>query len=233
MEPREPETNELLGAVRSLSAQVGGLQSELHALRAQVRPLPDAPDAPGWDESTPARRESSPWVRSLDRPGPRGPAVPRLLIEIVFLVAVALAAAIAELDPVVIVLLMAGCLGAGRGRRVDRGSLCASAMRSYWRRHLPARARTSRRTPRGSAHLSSARSSTPATAPKARTPGCLRRPTTTSNYARATRRRSGREADRRHGVRRVRVRSRCASLARSSPRRTRPLRGRCSTSGTR
>ena len=108
MEPREPETNELLGAVRSLSAQVGGLQSELHALRAQVRPLPDAPDAPGWDESTPARRESSPWVRSLDRPGPRGPAVPRLLIEIVFLVAVALAAAIAELDPVVIVLLMAG-----------------------------------------------------------------------------------------------------------------------------
>lgn len=107
MEPREPESNELLGAVRSLSAQVGGLQSELHALRAQVRPLPDAPDAPGWDESTPARRESSPWVRSLDRPGPRRPAVPRLLIEIVFLVAVALAAAIAELDPVVIVLLMA------------------------------------------------------------------------------------------------------------------------------
>ena len=108
MEPREPEASELLGAVRDLSAQVGGLQSELHALRAQVRPLPEALDAPGWDESSTASRESSPWVRSLDRPGPRGPAVPRLLIEIVFLVAVALAAAIAELDPVVIVLLMAG-----------------------------------------------------------------------------------------------------------------------------
>jgi hypothetical protein len=108
LEPREPEASELLGAVRALSVQVGGLEAELHALRAQVRPLPEAPDAPGWDESVPAPRESSPWVRSLDRPGPRAPAVPRLLIEVVFLVAVALAAAIAELDPVVIVLLMAG-----------------------------------------------------------------------------------------------------------------------------
>jgi len=108
LEPHEPEASELLGAVRALSAQVGGLQAELHALRAQVRPLPDVPDAPGWDESAPARRESSPWVRSLDRPGPRGPAVPRLVIEVAFLVAVALAAAIADLDPVVVVLLMAG-----------------------------------------------------------------------------------------------------------------------------
>lgn len=102
------ETGELLDAVRALSAQVGALQAELQALRAQVRPLPEAPDTPGWDESAPVRRESSPWVRSLDRPGPRGPAVPRLLIEVVFLVTVALAAAIAKLDPVVIVLLMAG-----------------------------------------------------------------------------------------------------------------------------
>lgn len=106
-EAREPEASELLGAVRALSVQVGGLQAELQSLRAQVHPLPEAPDAPGWDESAPARRESSPWVRSLDRPGPRGPAVPRLLIEVVFLVAVALGSAIAELDPVVIVLLMA------------------------------------------------------------------------------------------------------------------------------
>jgi hypothetical protein len=107
-EARAPEASELLDAVRALSVQVGGLQAELQALRAQVRPLPEAPDAPGWDESAPAQREGSPWVRSLDRPGPRGPAVPRFLIEVVFLVAVALAAAIAELGPVVIVLLMAG-----------------------------------------------------------------------------------------------------------------------------
>ena len=102
------ETSELLGAVQTLSAQVGGLQAELHALRSHVRPLPEPADAPGWGDSPAARRESSPWVRTLERPGPRGPAVPRLLIEVAFLAGVALAAAIAELDPVVIVLVMAG-----------------------------------------------------------------------------------------------------------------------------
>jgi hypothetical protein len=107
-EPQDPETKELLGAVRALSAQVGGLQSELQALRAQSRPLPPLVDAPDWDRSPPARRESSAWMRSLDRPGTRPPAVPRLLLEVVFLIAVAGAAAIAELDPVVIALLMAG-----------------------------------------------------------------------------------------------------------------------------
>jgi hypothetical protein len=47
-------------------------------------------------------------VRALDTPPPRGPAVPRLLLEIVFLVSVALAAAIAELEVVEIVAVMAG-----------------------------------------------------------------------------------------------------------------------------
>jgi hypothetical protein len=108
VEPQDPETKELLGAVRALSAQVGGLQSELQALRAQSRPLPPVVDAPDWDRAPPARRESSAWMRSLDRPGTRPPAVPRLLLEVVFLIAVAGAAAIAELDPVVIALLMAG-----------------------------------------------------------------------------------------------------------------------------
>ncbi|MBA3381098.1 MAG: hypothetical protein H0T97_04415 [Actinobacteria bacterium] len=107
LEPEDAEASELLGAVRALSAQVGGLQAELHALRSQVRPLPEPADAPGWGDSTSAHRESSPWVRTLERPVPRGPAVPRLLIEVVFLAGVALAASIAELDPVVIVLVMA------------------------------------------------------------------------------------------------------------------------------
>jgi hypothetical protein len=107
VESTDPEQVELLGAVRALSAQVGGLQDELQALRASSRALPAAADAPAWDQSTPARREKSAWMRTLDRPGPRPPAVPRFLLEIVFLVAVASAAAIAELDPVVIVLLMA------------------------------------------------------------------------------------------------------------------------------
>jgi hypothetical protein len=108
VEPKDPEQAELLGAVRALSAQVGGLQAELQALRAQSRALPASADVPAWDQSTPARREKSAWMRSLDRPGPRPPAVPRFLLEIVFLVAVAGAAAIAELDAVVIIPLMAG-----------------------------------------------------------------------------------------------------------------------------
>jgi len=108
LEPKDSEASELLGAVQALSAQVGGLQTEMHALRSQVRPLPEAADAPGWGDSPSARRESSPWVRTLESPGPRGPAVPRLLIEIVFLAAVAIAAAIAELEPLVIALVMAG-----------------------------------------------------------------------------------------------------------------------------
>jgi hypothetical protein len=108
LEPQAPEAAELLGAVRALSAQVGGLQAELQALRAQTRALSSSPDAPTWDQSTPPQREKSAWMRSLDRPGRRPPAVPRLLLEIVFLVAVAGAAAIAELEPAVIVLLMLG-----------------------------------------------------------------------------------------------------------------------------
>lgn len=111
LEPQAPEAAELLGAVRALSAQVGGLQAELQALREQSRTLPPAPDAPTWDRSTQPRREKSPWLRSLDRPGPRPPAVPRFLLEVVFLIAVAGAAAIAELEPAVIVALMAAAWG--------------------------------------------------------------------------------------------------------------------------
>jgi hypothetical protein len=105
--PKDPEAAELLDAVRALSAQVGGLQAELQALRAQSRSLPEPADAPTWDRSAPVRREKSAWMRSLDRPGPRPPAVPRLVLEVVFLVAVAGAAAIADLEPAVIVALMA------------------------------------------------------------------------------------------------------------------------------
>jgi hypothetical protein len=48
------------------------------------------------------------WVRALDAPTSRTPSVPRLLLEIVFLVSVAIAVAIAELDTVAIVGVMAG-----------------------------------------------------------------------------------------------------------------------------
>jgi hypothetical protein len=100
---------ELLSAVRALSAQVNGLQSELRAIRKQTRSLrlPEA-DAPGWDEGAPVRRERSIWVHSLDSPVARRPPVPRLLLEVVFLVAVAVLAAVAQLDVIAVVVLMTG-----------------------------------------------------------------------------------------------------------------------------
>ncbi len=113
-ERAEPDLEELLGAISALSAQVGDLQSEVQSLRAQSRgPLPPSGiDVPGWvPDGAPVARERSTWIRSLDGPVSRPPAVPRLLLEIVFLVAVAVAAAIAQLDPLVIVVLMAVAWG--------------------------------------------------------------------------------------------------------------------------
>jgi hypothetical protein len=101
----EPE--ELLEAVRALGEEVGGLQAEVRALRSQSPSLPLPSEAPGWESRAPARIDSPAWVRSLDSPSLRGPAVPRLLLEIVFLVAVAVVAAIARLDAAAIVAVMA------------------------------------------------------------------------------------------------------------------------------
>lgn len=107
--PPDGEDAELLSAVRALAAQVGGLQGELRAIRTQIRSLPAAQaDAPGWDERVPVRRERSIWVHSLDSPAVRRPPVPRLLLEVVFLVAVAVLAAVAQLDAIAIGALMAG-----------------------------------------------------------------------------------------------------------------------------
>ena len=100
---------ELHEAVRGLTAQVSGLQAELRAMRTQMRSLPAAEaDTPGWDEGLPARRERSLWVHSLDSPTVRRPAIPRLLLEIVFLVAVAVVAAVAKFDALVVGAVMAG-----------------------------------------------------------------------------------------------------------------------------
>lgn len=102
------DPTDVLDAVRELSAQVGSLQSELHALRSQTPSLPAVgTDSPGWEEG-PGRARSTPWwVRSLDSPAARRPPVPWLLLEIVFLAAVGVAAAVAELDAPVIVAVMA------------------------------------------------------------------------------------------------------------------------------
>jgi hypothetical protein len=112
-ESDEPSTSadsaEVLGAVRELSERVGELQAEIQELRVQTRALPvPGAEAAGWEDPRSGGPDMLTWVRALDAPGARGPAVPRLLLEIVFLVAVAVAAAIAELKVFEIVAVMAG-----------------------------------------------------------------------------------------------------------------------------
>jgi hypothetical protein len=101
------ESSEVLGAIRDLSDRVGDLQSEVQSLRAQTRALPPGSnDAAGWEDARAPGPDMLTWVRAVDAPGARVPAVPRLLLEIVFLVAVAVAAAIAELEALEIVGVM-------------------------------------------------------------------------------------------------------------------------------
>ena len=108
-EPANLESKELLAAVRALATQVGELQEELQTLRAQPRSLPVADEErPGWDDRMPVQRESAAWVRSLDTPRLRRAAVPWLVLEIVFLVAVAVLAAVAGLSAVAVVAVIVG-----------------------------------------------------------------------------------------------------------------------------
>jgi hypothetical protein len=102
------EPADVLAALRELSAQVGVLQSDVHTLRAERRPLPDADgEAPGWRDE-PGTGPAPAWIRSLDSPSTRRPSVPWLLLELAFLAAVAAAAAFAELETVAIAGVMIG-----------------------------------------------------------------------------------------------------------------------------
>lgn len=102
------DDEDILAAVHALSGQVRALQAEIQTIRVQTRSLPAAgPEAPGWDDGAGAYHEAPMWVRSLDGPGRRQPALPRLLIEVVFLAGVAVACAIAKLDTPVIAGVMA------------------------------------------------------------------------------------------------------------------------------
>jgi hypothetical protein len=108
--PASEEAAELLGAVRALSEQVGSLQAELRAQRPDSRQLPPGgTDVPGWEvEAAPPRRDGSPWLRSVSSPTLRPPAIPPLFVEILFLIAVACLAAVARLDTIVVIAVMAG-----------------------------------------------------------------------------------------------------------------------------
>jgi hypothetical protein len=107
--PANEEATELLGAVRALSEQVGSLQAELRTLRTDAQQLPPGKaDVPGWEVEAPPRRDGSPWLRSVSSPVLRPPAIPPLFIEILFLLAVACLAAVARLDTVLVIAVMAG-----------------------------------------------------------------------------------------------------------------------------
>jgi hypothetical protein len=125
-EPTEQEA-ELVDAVRALAAQVGSLKDDLHALRAEARALPSGEaDRPGWEEGVPmAVREGPGWIRSVDSPRARGVAIPWLLLEILFLVAVAVLCVVAGLDAPVIAGVMVAAwalvaLGEWFAARIDR-----------------------------------------------------------------------------------------------------------------
>ena len=108
-DPRPAPADDVLDAVRTLTAQMRDLQEEVRAVRAQTRALPGSgAEAPGWDDGGLRGRDSLEWVRSLEGPSQRQPPVPRLLLELVFLAGVAVACAIAKLDTDVIVAVMAG-----------------------------------------------------------------------------------------------------------------------------
>jgi hypothetical protein len=124
-EPTEQEA-ELAEAVRTLTAQVGSLRDDVHALRAETHALPSGEDRPGWDEGAPvAAHEGPAWVRSVDSPRARGIAIPWLLLEILFLVAVAVLCVVAGLDAPVIAGVMVAAwalvaLGEWLAARADR-----------------------------------------------------------------------------------------------------------------
>jgi hypothetical protein len=108
-EPAVEGRDDVLDAVRALATEVGVLQSEVTALRHEAHVLPsDDGERPGWDEGRPVVRESPHWVRSVDSPSSRRVAVPWLLLEILFIVAVAVLAAVAGLDAPAIAGVMVG-----------------------------------------------------------------------------------------------------------------------------
>lgn len=119
---REPDP-EIADAVRELSDRIEALQADVRRLGGPGLPTSE----PGWndDPSDPAPTPSFAWVSSVGVPVRRRHAVPRLLLEVLFLIGVATAAAIAELDAPVIAGVMAAswalvALIEWAGSRADR-----------------------------------------------------------------------------------------------------------------
>jgi hypothetical protein len=105
-----------------VAAELRALREEVASLREQLAQR----DEEGRNGSAPAPAPPSfTWLSSLEPRARRRPTIPRLLVEAAFLVAVAVAAALAELEPLEIVGVMAAAwllvaVGEWAASRADR-----------------------------------------------------------------------------------------------------------------
>lgn len=108
-EPTDVQSGQdaVLRELRELSGRVASLHTEVRRLAGVA--LPQA-SASGWDDEggAPTSAPSYAWLTRLEPPVRRRPAVPRLLLEATFLIAVAALVAVADLQPLVIAAVMAG-----------------------------------------------------------------------------------------------------------------------------
>jgi hypothetical protein len=117
--------------VRDLEEVADELRAELRSLRAERAAPRGAPRARADDEHwpvEPAGGVSPEWVASVPAPLVRGNPVPRVVLEGVFLLLVALFAGLADLSVTWIVLLMAAAWAL-----VVVGEWAAAAKRARWR----------------------------------------------------------------------------------------------------
>ena len=120
----DPEQgDELTTVVRDLSDRIEALQADVRRLGGPGLPSGD----PGWssEDTDPPTAPSYAWVTSIGAPVRRRRTVPRLFLEVLFLIGVAVAATIAELDAATIAGVMAGswalvALIEWAGSRADR-----------------------------------------------------------------------------------------------------------------
>ena len=112
--------------VRELEALTGELRAELRSLRAE-RAAPMRVDDEHWPVE-PRANLSPDWVAAVPAPQLRGFAVPRLLLEGVFLLLVALFAGLADLSTTWIVLVMVAAW-----TLVVLSEWAAAAKRAHWR----------------------------------------------------------------------------------------------------